>query len=108
VWPSCRAVTAEGTKLSSAPRVNLEFEKRQLGGLEPDDVLGLKAFGALLDLELDSLPFIEALVTLGLDRREVHEDVLAGRALDKTIALCSVKPLYCTLFFGHLVILLKY
>jgi hypothetical protein len=88
--------------------VNLEFENDYETGLEPDDVLSLQALGALLDFELDSLPFIQALVTLGLDRREVHEDVLTGRALDETITLCRVKPLDSTLLFGHLEILLMY
>src|SRR5208282_6239305 len=70
-------------------------------GLESDDVLSLKALRALLDFKLHGLPFVEALVPLGLDRREMHEDILTGLALDESVALCRIKPLHCTLFSGH-------
>jgi hypothetical protein len=35
--------------------------------LEADDALGLEAFGALLDLELHGLAFVEALVAVSLN-----------------------------------------
>jgi hypothetical protein len=67
--------------------------------LESGDVRGLQALGALRHFEFNGLSFVQRLVTLGLNRREVYEDVLAGLALDESKALASIEPLYCTLFF---------
>jgi hypothetical protein len=67
--------------------------------LESGDVRGLQALGALRHFEFNGLSFVQRLVTLGLNRREVYEDVFAGLALDESKALASIEPLYCTLFF---------
>jgi len=75
-------------------------------GLETHDPLGLQAFGTLLYFELHGLPLVEALIAVGLDGRIVDEDVLTGLTLDEPIALCSVKPLYCTLLSSHFCVLL--
>jgi hypothetical protein len=71
-------------------------------GLQADDVLSLKTFRSLLDFEFHCLAFVERLVPFRLDRREVHENVFTGLALNETKTLCCVEPLHCTLFFGHL------
>ena len=71
-------------------------------GLQADDVLSLKTFRSLLDFEFHSLAFVERLVTFRLNRRKVYEHVLTGLALNETKTLRCVKPLHCTLFFGHL------
>src|SRR5580704_2183634 len=45
------------------------------------------------DLELDPLPLFEAAVTVGLDGREVDEDVPTTVYRDEAVALVRVKPL---------------
>jgi hypothetical protein len=66
--------------------------------LEASDALGLETFGALLYLKFHRLPFVEGPVALGLDGREMHEDILTGLALDESITFCRVEPLNSTLF----------
>jgi len=61
-------------------------------------VFGLQALRSLRHLEFHALPFLQAAETARLDRREVHEDVLATLAADETISLGVVEPLYCSLF----------
>jgi len=70
-------------------------------GLEAYDVLGLQTLGALLDFELNRLSFVEGLVPIGLNGRKVHENVLTGLALDESVALSRIEPLYCTLLSAH-------
>src|SRR5271167_245578 len=67
-------------------------------GLDASDVFGLESLRTLHHVELDSLTLVEALVALALDRREVYEYIFPGLALDKSKALCCIKPLYGTLF----------
>ena len=69
--------------------------------LQTGYILGLQTLGALLDFELNGLAFVEALVPVSLDRREVHENIFTGLALDETITLCCVKPLDRTLLSAH-------
>jgi hypothetical protein len=70
-------------------------------GLEAYYAFSLQALGALLHFEFNGLPLVEGLVPVGLNRREVHKDVLTGLALDKSIALGGVEPLHCTLLSTH-------
>src|SRR3954471_24068365 len=57
------------------------------------DVLRLRALRALGDVELDLLVLVQGLVTLGLDGRVVHEDVVAAVLLgDEAEALLRVEP----------------
>src|SRR5579863_5856773 len=65
------------------------------------NVLCLQSLGALLHFELDLLPFIERLVAVALNGREVNENILSRLALDKSIALRRVEPLDGTLLFAH-------
>jgi len=69
------------------------------------DVFRLPALGALGHVELDGLTFLQALETARLDRREVHENVFACLAADKSVAFSVVEPLYCSLFHVVLVFL---
>jgi hypothetical protein len=64
------------------------------------NVLSLQALGPAFHLELYLRTFLERAVSVHLDRREVHEHIIAVRALDETIALCGVKPFHNT-FFSH-------
>ena len=81
---------------------NWALQKTIRRGLQTDDVLSLKTFRSLLNFEFHCLAFVERLVPFGLDRRKVHEHILTGLALNETKTLRCVKPLHCTLFFGHL------
>jgi len=67
--------------------------------LQAGDVRGLQALGAGGNLELNRLPFVQRLISLRLNRGEMNEDVLAGLALDESVALAGVEPLHCSLFF---------
>ena len=66
-----------------------------------NDVLRLKAFGALFDFELDLLSFIQRFVTITLNGGKMYEHILARLALNKAKTFRSVEPLHGTLFFAH-------
>src|SRR5208282_2935672 len=61
------------------------------------DVACLEALGAFEQVELDGLAFIQRAVAVLLDGREMHEDILAGGALDESVSLRPVEPLHSTL-----------
>src|SRR5215471_875901 len=70
------------------------------------DVACLQTLGALLDIELDALAFLQVLETLALNGREVDEDIIAAFASNESIALCSIEPLDCTVdTFRHFCLL---
>src|SRR3954467_4588815 len=75
------------------------------GSLGRRDVGRLQTLGALCHFEFYLSAFIQASISLRLNRREVHEDVLSVFPLDKAVALGCVEPLHCTFFF-HLPIFL--
>ena len=52
--------------------------------LDLGDVAGLRAFGAVDDLELDRLAFLERAEAVALNGGVVHEDVTASVALDES------------------------
>src|SRR3954453_14880778 len=59
------------------------------------NVLRLGALGTLGDVELDLLVLVQGLVALGLNRRVVHEDVVAAVLLrDEAETLLGVEPLH--------------
>src|SRR6187551_3042492 len=64
-------------------------------GSESPDVLRLGALGALGDVELNLLVLVEGLVALRLNRRVVHEDVVAAVLLrNEAETLLGVEPLH--------------
>src|SRR5690606_21129369 len=63
------------------------------------DVLRLRAFGSLRDVELDALLLVEALVALALDCGVEDEHVVTHAALDEAEAPLGVEPLHGT--FSH-------
>jgi hypothetical protein len=65
--------------------------------LETSNVRRLEALGALQQIELYGFTFIQRAISVLLDCREMDKNVLASGALDKSITLCSVKPLYSSL-----------
>ncbi len=62
-------------------------------GLSSRYIRRLQTFGALDDVESDSLPFRERLEPVGLDLTEMHEEIFSLRLLDETVALLGTKPL---------------
>ena len=66
--------------------------------LDGPDVFCLEAFGALGDVELDGLAFLQAAKAARLDSRKMHEHVVARLAADKAEAFGIVKPFHCSLF----------
>ena len=68
--------------------------------LGADDVRRLKSFGALQQIKLHGLTFVERAVAVLLDGGEVHEYIFSRGTLDKSISLRPVKPLHCT-FLSH-------
>jgi len=55
--------------------------------LEAGNVLCLKALGALLNFKLHCLAFVEGLIAVHHDRREVDENILSCLPLDEAVAL---------------------
>ena len=82
------------------------------GGLEPPHfrrfvsglcrlyIFGLPPLGTFYHIKLHLLAFLQTAESARLDRREVHENILAALATDKSIALGIVKPLYSSCFHG--------
>ncbi len=68
--------------------------------LHARDVSGLKPLRAFGYIELHGFALIQAPIARLLDRREVDEHILPGRALNETVPLGSVEPLNCP-FFSH-------
>ena len=66
--------------------------------LDALDVLCLPALGAFDHVKLHLLTFLKAAESAGLNGGEMHEDILAVLAADKSIALGVVKPLHCSCF----------
>src|SRR3954452_16008687 len=72
-----------------------------IGASDSAHRVGLWAFLALGDLELDSLALFEALVAVGLDGAVVDEDVTAAIHGDEAVALLGVEPLDRALCHNH-------
>jgi hypothetical protein len=79
----------KGGAVSAASR-QLSLEWANVFRLPP-----LRSFG---DIELHRLALLQALKPTRLDRRKMHENVLARLAADKPVAFGVVEPLYCSLF----------
>src|SRR5271169_935965 len=71
----------------------------QRPNLDRLNVLCLETLGAAHDVELNALCFLKAAEAIGVDRREVNEDVfVVAIASDESKALGVVEPLDNTLF----------
>ena len=57
-----------------------------------------QAFRTLRDCKLNTLPFVERLVPVGLDGRIVNEHIVATFPGDKPVALRRVEPLNSSCF----------
>lgn len=65
--------------------------------LNRDDVLGLQALRPCANFKLDRLAFGERPIAVGLNRREMHENILASLASDEPVSLCRVEPFHYAL-----------
>jgi len=63
-------------------------------------VLSLQSFGPLLHLEFHRRTFIQSAIAVGLDGRKVHENIVAARPLDESIALAALN--HFTVLFSSL------
>src|SRR4029077_6334427 len=79
--------------IKNPPGGSREGWQRFGSGLKASDVRRLKALRAFEQIELYSFTFVQCAISVFLDRGKMDEDVLASGALDKSVALRSVKPL---------------
>ena len=70
-----------------------------IGALCADNVGCLEAFRPLQQIELNRFALVQRAVTVLLDGGEMDKNIFAGGALDKTISLSPVEPLYCCLLY---------
>jgi hypothetical protein len=61
-------------------------------------VLCLKALGAVGDVKLHRLAFLQAPESIRLDSGEMHENISAVAAADETISFCVIEPFHGSLF----------
>src|SRR5262245_27139391 len=73
--------------------------------LQGADVLRLITLGTLGHGKLDGLSLRQSLESGTLNRSVVHKNIPTGRAGDKSITLCVVKPFHLTLFSVHVLFL---
>jgi hypothetical protein len=76
--------------------------------LEAGNVLRLQALRTFADLEFNRLPIVGSLVSLHLNCRKMDEYILAGLALDESVAFAGIEPLHCSLFFHFYYLALSY
>src|SRR5262245_40843784 len=79
--------------VASSPRSTRSVNEPRSETSDGPDVLRFLALAAGRDVELDALALVEAAVPVTLDRRVVHEDVVAPFDGDEAVALLGVEPL---------------
>src|SRR6266853_1989437 len=94
--PGAKAVSFSAQqKTLSTPREGLRTGWRNLCGAH--DIPRLEALRAFEQIELYGLAFIQRTITVLLDGREMHKNILTGGALDESISFRPVEPLHSTL-----------
>jgi len=88
-----RAKIARGDKKQNPRRASAGISLIYFLVLNRYYVGGLQTFGAFFDGELHPLTLNQIAVTIGLDGREMDEDVLPTLALDEAVTFAAVKPL---------------
>src|ERR1700744_1527386 len=63
--------------------------------LETRDLISLRTFCSLDDVEFNLITFLQAFVSLALNGTVVNEDVGSSLAAEKAVALRVIEPLYC-------------
>jgi hypothetical protein len=76
-------LSVSGADILSRPRV-----------LQPDDLVRLRPFAALNNVEFDFIAFLQTLVAIDLNRAVMHEDVCSAFTSEKAVAFRVVKPLH--------------
>jgi hypothetical protein len=92
VLPEYCGVNAKGAVRKNRPLVKLQSR------LESLNVLCLPALGALDDIELNALAFLERTEAVRLDGGVMNEYVVTILTADESETLGIVKPLNCSLF----------
>src|ERR1700685_338384 len=95
------AETSASPMTTTSAGQNSIFSLKNSADLQADYVLRLQTFRSLLHFKFHRLTLVEGLITLGLDRGEMYEHILARLALDEPITLGRIKPLDCTLLSAH-------
>jgi len=80
----------------SMARASRSCEARGQKRLGRNYIASGEPFGSLYDCELDSLSLIQGLVSVGLYRRVVNENVFAAIAHYESVPLCCIEPFYRT------------
>lgn len=79
---------AEAARLTKEPlRRSTKRGLETCRALYLGDVFSLEALGALADLELDKLAFVQRLISVHLNRGKVNEDILSRLTLNEPISL---------------------
>ena len=73
-----------------------------------NDVYSLLPFGALGDLKLDRVTFVEGFVPIPLNGAKMHKHIFAVLGSDKPVTLLIAKPLHCTFYHFLLFPFLSY
>src|SRR5262245_57704090 len=87
-----RGRTRRGSRRGEGPELRAPAPLGGLAGL--CYVASLRSLGAVNDFELDLLAFFERPEAGTLNRREVHEHVVAALAFNESVALRVVEPLH--------------
>ena len=70
--------------------------------LQPHHLIGLGSFAALNNVELYLIPFLQTLISVGLDGTVMHEYVRSAFTSQKAVAFCIVEPFDCAFVLRHL------
>ena len=73
-----------------------------------DYITRLRTLLAFNDFKLDRIPFLQALIAIGLDRTVVHENIGAILSPDEPKTFGIVKPFHSTFQSSHLLFLRTY
>jgi hypothetical protein len=63
-----------------------------------DNVERVEPLGTLLTLKIHRVTFVQCFETALLNRREMHKNIFASRALDETVPFGAIKPFHYTTF----------
>lgn len=58
----------------------------------------VEALGTLLTLKIHRVSLVQGFEATLLNRREMHKNIFAGRALDETVPFGAIKPFHYTTF----------
>lgn len=86
-----------------SPRVGREGKcLNDLGDLfAADDLICLRAFLSLHDVEFDIVSFFQAFISVNLNGAVVDEDIRSVIPPNKTVSLCIVEPLDLAFVLSH-------